>query len=76
MYFMSQEITYRGYHIITNVYQDQDTGKWVPRANIMAMYESKNFEETPMTWVEEFDTQEEAENFVLDGIEFYIDEKF
>lgn len=73
---MSQEIIYRGYRITTNVYQNQDTGKWVPRASIVAIDEAKNFEETPMTWEREFDTQEEAENFVLDGMEFYINEKF
>ncbi|OGZ57661.1 MAG: hypothetical protein A3F94_01270 [Candidatus Spechtbacteria bacterium RIFCSPLOWO2_12_FULL_38_22] len=73
---MSQQITYRGYKIETKVYQDKDTGKWVPRVAISALDEARNFEETPVTWEEEFDTQEEAENFALDGIEFYIDEKF
>ena len=73
---MSQEIIYRGYRVTTSVYQDKDTGKWVPRANIVAIDEAKNFEETPMTWQKEFDTQVEAENFVLDGVEFYIAEHF
>ena len=73
---MSQEVTYRGYKIETKVYEDKDTCKWVPPVAITAVDEAKNFEETPVTWEEEFDTQEEAENFALDGIEFYIDEKF
>lgn len=71
-----QEMDYRGYHIETKVYKDHETGKWVPRVTISATDEAKNFEETPVTWEEEFDTQEEAENFALDGIEFYIDEHF
>ena len=73
---MSQEMSYRGYKVETKVYQDKETQKWVPRVAIVAVDEAKNFEETPITWEEEFDTQEEAENFALDGIEFYIDEHF
>jgi len=73
---MSQKIVYRGYRIETKVYQDKNTKKWVPRVSIVALDESKNFEETPVSWEEEFDTKEEAENFALDGIEFYIDEHF
>lgn len=71
-----QELVYRGYRVETKVYQNKETGKWVPRVSVSAVSESKNFEETPVTWEREFNTREEAENFVLDGIEFYIDEHF
>lgn len=72
---MSQEIKFRGYDIRAESYQDDDTNKWIPHVIISPVDETPN-NELPMSWEREFDTQEEADSFALDGAEFYIDNHF
>ena len=70
---MGEEITYRGYKIIGESYQN-DEGKWIPKARIIPETDSMNEEEGPMEWPELFNTQTEADDFALDGAQLYIDE--
>lgn len=60
---------------MANSYQDDETGKWIPYADIAPIDESPN-DPLPMSWEREFDTQQEADDFALDGAQFYIDQNF
>ncbi|MDX1608293.1 MAG: hypothetical protein R3251_03735 [Candidatus Spechtbacterales bacterium] len=68
-----EEIEYNGYKIISESYQDEETGKWVPSAVVLPTSESSPNSEMPMSWEREFDTRQEAEDFATEGAQFYID---
>lgn len=70
-----QEIMFRGYNLRAESYEDDDTGRWIPHVIISSVDESPN-KEMPMSWEREFETQEEADSFALDGAEFYIANHF
>lgn len=73
---MAETIFHREYKIIADSYQDEN-GKWAPQARIVPWHhEAVNIEESALRWPQEFDTMEEADDFALDGAEFYIDENY
>ncbi|MEX0877454.1 MAG: hypothetical protein WDZ40_01160 [Candidatus Spechtbacterales bacterium] len=69
---MAEEIEYKGYKITSQSYQDDESGKWVPSVLIVPMDEAQN-SEMPMSWEREFDEQAEADDFALEGAQFYVD---
>lgn len=72
---MAQEIIFRGYKIEAKSYMDDNTDKWIPYAIITPVDEAQN-KEMPMSWQREFDTLQGADDFALDGAEFYIANHF
>lgn len=70
-----EEISHKGYKIVTESYEDDETGKWVPRALITPLDEAAN-SEMPMNWEREFDTQLQADDFALEGAQLYIDNHY
>ena len=70
-----QEIMFRGYNLKAESYKDDETEQWIPYVIISSVDESPN-KEMPMSWEREFETQEEADSFALDGAEFYIGNHF
>lgn len=73
---MAEEIEYKGYNIATDSYKDDESGLWVPRALITPTPESSQNSEMPMSWEREFETQQEADDFALEGAQFYVDSNF
>lgn len=76
---MAEQIDYRGYKITAESYQDDETGKWVPRAVIESLGIGSGevpLDQMPMSWEQEFDTARQAEDYALDGAKFYIDSYF
>lgn len=70
-----QQIRHRGYQITATSFQN-DRERWVPRATIVPIDETANREESPFTWARDFATQEEADNFALEGAQLYIDSNY
>ncbi|MEX2008351.1 MAG: hypothetical protein WD850_02610 [Candidatus Spechtbacterales bacterium] len=70
-----QEIEYQGYRITAEAYQDPGTGKWVPRAFLHADEEGDPLTQDanqPLTWMNTFGTQEEAEDYALESAQLRI----
>ncbi len=72
---MEQEIFHRGYKIIAESYQN-DRGKWIARARIVPVDEAMVTEERPLNWPQEFENQQKADDFALQGAQLYIDENY
>lgn len=70
-----QEINYRGYNLKTDSYLDDETEKWVPRVFITPV-DATPIKEMPLTWNKEFDNLQGADDFALEGAQFYIDNHY
>lgn len=67
-----QEIRHRGYLIRAHSYQ-KSNGKWAPKAEILSLDESQVQIAPPLEWQNEFENQTQADDYALEGAQFYID---
>ena len=70
-----QQINYNNFIIRATAFQD-DTGRWIGQASILPMRGEMDATriKDPMVFDNEvFDSQMEAEDFALDGAQFFID---
>lgn len=72
---MAEEIEYKGYRLQARSYRDQESQKWVPYIVLTPIDEAQT-SEMPMSWECEFDSQLEADDYALDGAQFYIDNQY
>ena len=68
-----QAINHKNYRISATAFKNEG-GKWVGQAKVQSLKGELNVIQNPMIFDNEyFETREEAEDFALDGAQFFID---
>jgi len=73
---MPKEISYKGYQLAAESHQSKSSGKWIPQARLTPSRENVVLTKAPLTWPREFASQKEADDFVLESAQIFIDEKY